>query len=148
MKLSLKAVLATLMVALSGLSFANPNPEKLAMMKDVLDLSADQVTAIGTIMNTSAEKAHPHRETMKSLKQQMKQLAEADEVDRKQIKSVATQMADQKTELMLIHLAAKKEMKAQLSAEQQAKFEKLEQHKKHKREKRMKRWHHDDEDGE
>ncbi len=138
--MSLKAVLATLILSFSLAASAGPHhPEHyLEMMQKQLELSDDQVTAIREVMKNNKPKKEAIHNKLKTLKKDLHQQMKAENVDANAIKSINQKIASQKSDLMLLKLNARKEIAAQLSSQQLEKFKefkaKMQKRMKHRRE--------------
>jgi len=110
-----------------------PNAKKIMRHLAKLDLSEEQRSEIETLVINGIESTKVQRETLKSLQHQMKALMHADAVDETAIKSLTYDMANIKSDLMIVRLNKRHQIASLLNDEQNAKMQKMKQHRMMKR---------------
>lgn len=106
--------------------FDSPRGErKLQKLERMLDLTADQSTAIQQIFATGKQASESDRLKMRQIQQQIKTEMKQSSVDEQKIRKLAKQAADVRVNLLLLKHKSEQEMKAVLTSEQQAQFELL-----------------------
>ncbi len=90
-----------------------------------LDLTDEQRVEIKSLVKAGIEDSKPQRDSLKAMHQQMKKLMHADTVDEAAIKSLAAEMANIKSDLMILHINKRQQVAALLNDEQQAKLKKM-----------------------
>jgi Spy/CpxP family protein refolding chaperone len=99
-----------------------------------LDLSEQQKIDIKAAIKDGMQAAQTKRETIAPLRQQMRDLGKADVIDESAIKALSLEIANVKSDLMILHLAKKRQIGELLTEEQRAKLAEMKaDHRKHRR---------------
>ena len=110
-----------------------PNAKKIMRHLSKLDLSEEQRTEIEALVKNSIKSTKVQRETLKSMRHQMKALMQADSVDETAIKSLTYEMANVKSDLTIARLNKRNQIASLFNDEQKEKMQKMKQHRRMKR---------------
>ncbi len=110
-----------------------PTIKKVMKQLSKLDLTDDQKTEIKVVVKSGLEKSKGKWQAMRELKKQMKALKHAEPLDEQAIKSLSAEMADIKSDLMIMHINKRKQVTSLLTDEQKEKFKKMKHKRGHKR---------------
>lgn len=98
-----------------------------------LDLSEQQKIDIKAAIKDGMQAAQAKRESIAPLKEQLRELAKAETVDASAIKALSAQIADVKSDLMIMHIAKKREIGELLTEEQRQELAEMKaEHRKHR----------------
>jgi len=86
----------------------------------VLDLTEEQRAEIKTLVKAGIEESKPQRDALSALHRQMKELMHAETADNSAIKSLAAEIANIKSDLMILHINKRQQLATLLNEEQRA----------------------------
>ncbi|MDT8440093.1 MAG: Spy/CpxP family protein refolding chaperone [Desulfuromonadales bacterium] len=104
---------------------AEPTDNHLQRLQVQLDLSAEQQQQISQILTERQQKLEPLHRQCRELQQQLRQLGEAENFDRKQAERLAAEQADLKVAKQAIKHQSRQQIDAVLTAEQRSKHQQL-----------------------
>ncbi|WP_144391956.1 Spy/CpxP family protein refolding chaperone [Pleionea sediminis] len=121
--------LSALFLLFTSLSFAGPHHEhhKFEIMKEKLELTDDQVSAIEAIHESQKSSAEPIHKELKTIKKSIHQALNASPIDEESVRSLSLEAAEKKAELMIMKAKSRLLVEEQLTKEQFAKMELLKQ---------------------
>lgn len=155
-KVSMKKLLAiamTTLIAVSSLNtLAGPKHDKQVksershkgqrfnitrMMKhfNQLDLSEAQQSDIKALLTEGVAEGKPNKEAMASLDKEIKELKKSETLDEQSIRAANIEIANLKSDLMIMRKKKKQEIEALLTEEQLSSLKKMKQERKQKRRK-------------
>ncbi len=113
--------------------FEAPSSKRIMRKLSKLDLSDAQKTEIESLIADGIKSTKSQRETLKSMRHQMKALLQADNVDETAIRSLSTELANVKSELMILKLNKRQQIASLLNDEQKSKLGKMKSNRKSRR---------------
>lgn len=90
-----------------------------------LDLSEQQKIDIEALTRTGSNAAKEKRQQLELLRGKMKKLANSETIDEQALKSLTSQMADLRSDMMIMHLKKREQIESLLTDEQKEKFNKM-----------------------
>ncbi len=99
---------------------------RLEKMATILDLSEEQKTQIGALLNQQWQGKQNLREQMQASKDALREIRSSDNFDEAEFRVKMAKQAELKTEMMVKKVELKKQVEALLTPEQQEKADKLE----------------------
>lgn len=91
----------------------------------VLDLTEEQRVEIKSLVKAGIEESKPQRDALSDMHRQMKKLAHAETADSSAIKSLAAEMANIKSDLMIMHIDKRQQLATLLTEEQRATLDRI-----------------------
>jgi protein CpxP len=91
----------------------------------VLDLTDEQRGEIKSLVKAGIEQSKPQRDALHVMHGKMKKLMHADVADEAAIKSLAAEMANIKSDLMILHINKRQQVAVLLNDEQRAELKKI-----------------------
>ncbi len=101
-----------------------------------LDLSEQQKASLEALKEANKDTMKASHQTIKSLKEQMRPLLEAEVIDENAVKNLTAQIADLKAEQMIKMASLKKQAIGYLTEEQKMKLEEMKEKRENKRKER------------
>jgi len=92
-----------------------------------LDLSKEQVESVKQIVKSGKEQAKTLRKKLKAQHKQLKMLGKSDVIDEQAIRDTSQQIARIKSDLMILHMNKKQQVRALLNEQQKVKLEEMKQ---------------------
>ncbi len=109
---------------------------KYRKLMEKLDLTQEQRESFKAIKERNKKQIIANRSSMKTLKKKIKRLLKAEVIDEPAVREFSAQMAELKTDNMILHAREKKEMLTLLTNEQKEKLEQMKQRRQEKRQQR------------
>ena len=100
----------------------------------VLDLTEEQRAEIKSLVKAGIEESKPQRDALSAKHQQMKKLMHAETADESAIKSLTAEMANIKSDLMILHINKRQQVADLLNDEQRETLNKMKNQRKQEHE--------------